>query len=115
MYTLDDDDREHQEYLDGVMREQEERDRAAVDEMIGQLDEKKERRDTLVAEATAAKALYDSLNPADISQRPADWTQEKLDEAEAAFFDLEKEAREVSKEVDKVQGLKDEKDAAMAA
>lgn len=113
MYTLDDADREHQEYLDGVMREQEERDRAAVDEMISQLDEKKERRDTLVAEATAAKALYDSLN--DPAVRPADWTQEKLDEAEAAFFDLEKEAREVSKEVDKVQGLKDEKDAAMAA
>jgi uncharacterized coiled-coil DUF342 family protein len=97
------------------MREQENRDREAVEEMIGQLDEKKERRDTLVAEALAAKGVYDALNPADISQRPADWTQEKLDEAEANFFDLEKEAREVSKEVDKVQGLKDEKDAAEAA
>lgn len=60
-----------------------------------------------------AKALFEQYNPDDESQRPADWTQEKAEDAEFDFYDLEAAFRELKKEVDDIEALKTLADAAL--
>jgi predicted nucleic acid-binding Zn-ribbon protein len=114
VYTLDEDDRRHQEYLDDVSRQEQERQMEAAQARIDGLQGEKDALTALRTTLEEAKAEWNRYTNTDTTQLPDDWTQEKVDDLEAAYFDLEKEARELQKSVDEVQGLKDAADAIIA-
>lgn len=70
---------------------------------------------TLRQAAQDAKALYEQYNPAAVADRPADWTEAKLDELDVAFLDADAAFNQFRKEVEKVRELKTVADAAKAA
>lgn len=51
-----------------------------------------------------AKTEYEKYN--DPANKPNDWTQEKFDTVEQAYFDLERQAGELARTVEEVEGLK---------
>lgn len=65
-------------------------------------------------EAATAKALMESYEVENVADRPEDYSEARLAEVQTSFFDLDKEARDLGREVAKVQELKDAQDQAAA-
>lgn len=108
-------DYEHEEYLRGL---EEEAQRRLLEENQGKIEALEDDRAALAEQRgllEEAKALYESYTVENEQDRPADYSEDRLEEVEFAFFNLEAHVRELQKELEKVEGLKQAVDDALAA
>jgi len=68
---------------------------ARIDGLQGKVDELA----TLEGEVAEAKARFDSYSNSVVADRPADWTQDLMEQYEEAFYDLQREAMELGRTV----------------